>query len=84
MRKENINKVTQEILQELIFKVNNHKQMDKKGSAAERFFRRKPKNMLPNSMEREVDWKTMLEERQKEQTKLETKKGKKSLPLEIE
>ena len=34
--------------------------------------------MLPNSMEREVDWRTMLEERQKEQTKLTTKKGKKS------
>ena len=50
----------------------------KKGRPTERFFRRKPKNMLSNPIEREVDWKTMLEERQKEQTKLATKKGKKS------
>ena len=65
--------------QELTFKVNNHlQQNEKKGSTAERFFRRKPKKMLPNTMEREVDWKTMRKERQKEQTKLATQKGKKS------
>ena len=34
--------------------------------------------MLPNSMEREVDWKSMLEERTTEQTKLATKPGKNS------
>ena len=55
LRKENIKKVTQELLQELTFKVNNHVQNEKTGSAAERFFRRKPKNMLPNTMERKVD-----------------------------
>ena len=62
----------------MTFKANNHTQDGKNGSAAERFLRRKPKNMLPNSIEREVNWKTMLEERQKAQTKLATKKGKKS------
>ena len=64
---------------ELTFEVNNHVQNEKKGSAAERFFRRKPKNMLPNTMERELDWKTMLEERQKEETKLGNKERKKEL-----
>ena len=34
--------------------------------------------MFPNSIEREVDWKTMLEERQKELTEPATKKGKNS------
>ena len=59
--------------------------MAKKGSVGERFFRRKPKNMLPNSMEREVYWRTMLEERQKERTKLATKERRalKSLLLDI-
>ena len=78
MRKENINKVTQELLQELTFKVNSHVQNEKKGSAVECFFRGKPKNILPNLMEREVDWKTMLKETQKEQTKQATTKGRKS------
>ena len=39
---------------------------------------RKPKSMLPNSIEREVDWRSMLEERTTEQTKLPTKPGKNS------
>ena len=46
--------MTQEILLDLRFKVINHTQDGKKGSAAERFLRRKPKNLLPISMEREV------------------------------
>ena len=69
LRKEKINKInkmTQEILLDLTFKVNNHTQDGKKGSAAECFLWRKPKNLLSNSMEREVDWRTMLDERQKE------------------
>ena len=36
--------MTQELLQELTVKVNNHIQNKKKRSAAKRFFRRKPKN----------------------------------------
>ena len=52
-RKENIKKITLDLL--LTFNINNHVQNEKKGSAAERFFRRKPKNMLPNTMERELD-----------------------------
>ena len=36
---------------------------EKTGSAAEGFLRRKPKSLLPNSMEREVKWRSMLEER---------------------
>ena len=74
MRKENIKKVTQELLQEVTFKVNNLVQNEKTGSAAERFFRRKPKDMLPNTMEREVDRKNVLEERGNEQTKIATKR----------
>ena len=72
LRMENIKKVTKELLWELTFKENNHVQNGKTGSEAERFLRSKPKNMLPNTMEREVDWKNMLEERRNEQTKLAT------------
>ena len=55
LRKKNIQKVTQELLQKLTFQVNNHIQNGKTGSVAERFLRREPKSMPPNSMEREVD-----------------------------
>ena len=34
--------------------------------------------MLPNTMEREVDWKSMLEERTTKETKLATKSGRNS------
>ena len=78
LRKENNKKITQELLQELTFKVNNYVQNEKTDSAAERWFRRKPINMLPNTMERDIDWKNMPEERRNEQTKLATKKGRKS------
>ena len=37
LRKENIQKVTQELLQTICFKVNNHVQDTLTGSAAERF-----------------------------------------------
>ena len=60
---------------------DNHVQNGKIGSAAERFLRRKPKSLLPNSMEREVDLSSMLEKRTNEQTKLATKKEKKSSPI---
>ena len=49
------------------------------GSPAERFLRRKPKIRLPNSIERDVDWRSMLTERTNKTTKhVENKKEKKS------
>ena len=56
LRKENIQKVTQELLQKLTFQVNNHVQNGRTCTVAERFLRRKAKSLLPNSMGREVDW----------------------------
>lgn len=44
------------------------------GCAAERFFRRKPKSLLPNNVEREVDWRNMLTEGTNQQAKLATSK----------
>ena len=70
LRKEGIQRVTQDLLQKICFKVNNHTQSGKAGSAAERFLIRKPKSLFLNSMEREVDWRSMLEETMNEQTKL--------------
>ena len=79
LRKENIEKVSQELLNKICFKVNNHVQDELTGSPAERFLRRKPKTLLPNSIEREVDWKSMLTERTNKTTKhVESKKERKS------
>ena len=66
--------MTQELLQRICFKVNNYVQDGITGSAAERFFRRKPKSLLPNSIEREVDWRSMITERTNKQAKLATSK----------
>ena len=79
LRKENIQKVTQELLHKICFKVNNHVQDALTDSAAERFLRRKPKTLLPNSIEREVNWRSMLTERTNKTTKhVQSKKEKKS------
>ena len=51
LRKENIQKVSQELLHKICFKVNNHVQDALTGSPAERFPKRKPKTLLPNSIE---------------------------------
>ena len=71
---EKIQKVTQELLQRVCFKVNNHVQDGITGSTAKRFFRRKLKSLLPNSLERELDWRSMITERTKKQAKLATSK----------
>ena len=55
LRKENIQKVTQELLQKLTFKVNNHVQNGRTCTVVERFLRRKSKSLLPNSMERDIN-----------------------------
>ena len=79
LRKENIEKVSQELLNKICFKVNNHVQDALTGSPAERFLSRKPKTLLPNSIEREVDWRSMLTERTNKTTKhVENKKERKS------
>ena len=79
LRKENIEKVSQELLNKICFKVNNHVQDELTGSLAERFLRRKPKTLLPNSIDRDVDWRSMLTERTNKTTKhVENKKEKKS------
>ena len=66
--------MTQELLQKICFKVNNHVQDGITGSAAKRFFRRKPKSLLLNSVEKEVDWRNMITERTNKQAKLATNK----------
>ena len=59
--------------------MNNHVQDELTGSPAERFQRRKPKTLLPNSIERDVDWKSMLTERTNKTTKhVESTKERKS------
>ena len=79
LRKENIERVSQELLNKICFKVNNHVQDELTGSPAERFLRRKPKTLLPNSIERDVDWKSMLTERTNKTTKhVESTKERKS------
>ena len=59
--------------------MHNHVQDTLTSSTAERFLRRKPKSLLPNSIEREVDWRSMLTERTNKTTKhVQSKKEKKS------
>ena len=52
LRKENIEKVSQELLNKICFKVNNHVQDELTGSPAERFLRRKPKTLLQQHRKR--------------------------------
>ena len=77
-RAERVVRSIKEFLQKFCFKVNNHTQNGKTGSAAERLLRRKTISLLPNSKEREVDCRRMFEERTNEETILANKPGQKS------
>ena len=66
-----------ERLTEICFLVNNHVQ-DGCGSPAERFLRRRPRSLLPNSIKREVKHRDLVAERHRKQKKLAHAKGRNS------
>ena len=55
-------------LREIIFDINNHIQPDC-GSASERFFRRGPRTVLPNSINREIEHRSLIRARHQKQEK---------------
>ena len=55
LEKRGVRKTTQLEISEICFKVNSISQPSGKGSAAERFLKRRPKTLLPASMEDHVN-----------------------------
>ena len=70
---------TQAELSEITFKVNCINQPSGRGSAAERFLRRRPKSLLPGSMEAHIDHQEMVKKRYEHQLNLSKKKGRSSI-----
>ena len=72
-----VKKPSGEKLRELIFDINNHQQ-PQQGSASERFFRRGPRTVLPNSIKREVEHRSLIKARHQKQEKISKNKGRTS------
>ena len=66
---------TAERLKEMCFLINNNIADEKSGSACEKFFRRRPKSCLPNSIRRELDHRTLVRARHDKQVALAKAKG---------
>ena len=71
-------KPTKDQLREWVFMINNHVQSDGSGTAAQRFFRRGVRTLLPNSIVREVDHRQLIQKRHEKQVKIATAKGRTS------
>ena len=72
-------RTSQSELSEICFKVNCITQPSGRGSAAERFLKRRPKSLLPGSMEAHIDHQEMVKKRYEHQLNLSKKKGRTSI-----
>ena len=78
LNRDGVTQVTQQVLDKVCFLTNNHSQAEA-GSANERFFGHAPRSYLTNSVERFVDHRALIAERQDKQVKLAHKKGRTSV-----
>ena len=76
LKRDGVKKITQEIMDKLTFNINNHPQPGDVGTAAERFFGRAPRSLLPNSLKRFVDHHKLITNRRDKQTEIALKKGR--------
>ena len=60
-----------------MFDINNHVQ-NSCGSASERFFKRGPRTILPNSINREIEHRNLIKARHQKQERIEKEKGRTS------
>ena len=65
-------------LQDLVFHINNRVQSPTLGSAAMRFFRRGPRTILPNSIQREISHREMVRSRHQKQLQIVDRLGRNS------
>ena len=72
-----VKKPSKEKLRELVFDINNHVQ-DNCGSASERFFKRGPRTILPNSINRQIEHQDLIKARHQKQERIAKQKGRKS------
>ena len=72
-------KTSQLELSEICFKVNCITQPSGQGSAAERFLKRKPKSLLPASMDDHIDHQEMIKKRHDLKLAISRKKGRASV-----
>ena len=64
-----------ERLKQICFQVNNNVSDENAGSPNERFFRRRPKSCIPNSIKQELDHRTLVKARHEKQVQLAKAKG---------
>ena len=62
-------------LREMLFNINNHVQRGEEGSAAQRFFRRGVRTLLPNSIVREIDHRQLIKARHEKQSRIAMEKA---------
>ena len=79
LEKRGQRRTSQSELSEICFKVNCITQPSGRGSAAERFLKRRPKSLLPGSMEAHIDHQEMVKKRYEHQLNLSKKKGRTSI-----
>ena len=77
LNRDGVKTVSQEILDKICFLSNSHSQ-EGCGSAMERFHGRAPRTYLPNSVERFVEHRQLIQNRTEKQVKLARKKGRTS------
>lgn len=61
---------------EMIFLINRNSNSDNSGSPSEKFFRRRPRSNMPNSLRRDIDYRELQASRHRAMEKLALKKGK--------
>ena len=83
LKRDGVKKITQEIMDKLTFNINGHPQDGDVGTAAERFFGRAPRSLLPNSLKRFVDHHKLIINRRDKQAEIALKKGR-SCPNDFE
>ena len=62
---------------EMIFLINRNRNSDNSGSPSEKFFRRRPRSSMPNSLRRDIDYRELQVSRHRAMEKLALKKGNK-------
>lgn len=77
LHRDGVKSVSQEVLDKICFLSNSHAQ-EGCGSAMERFHGRAPRTYLPNSIERFVEHRLLIQSRAAKQEKLARKKGRTS------
>ena len=75
LKRDQVKKISQEVQDKLTFSINAHPQEGAVGTAAEHFLGMSPRNHLPNSVNRFIDYHKLIKNRRNKQVQITQKKG---------